>query len=400
VSDQAASISADSFVSKYATGRRLAALTTIQVVGYGLLYYAGLVALPRISAETGWSFFSVSAALSGSMVVSAATAIPIGRYLDKTGPRTTMIVGTFVGAAGLVVVGIAMHLAVLFLGFMMLGLAMASTLYGVAFTTITHRYQGNRNRPLVILTIAAGFASTIFAPVMAWLIEQSGWRAAFVLIAAAYLVTCVPLVLASMERRWDLPAQHRRDQSWLAIRKIVLTGRFGRLMFATLAIAVGLYTATVNAVPLFEERGYTYEAAAWGLGIIGAGQVLGRFLFYVVPGRRIPWVQLVTTGAVSSLLLFFLGAVAAPFLAVAVIAFLAGAGRGAMTLVDATAVSDRWGTANYGAINGILHAPIAVLLGLTPALGVFLADTLGSFAAMAMAMAGIAALGALVGRWT
>jgi predicted MFS family arabinose efflux permease len=252
----------------------------------------------------------------------------------------------------------------------------------------------------VILTIAAGFASTIFAPLMAWWIQLFGWRGAFYLIAILYLATCLPLALVSMERRWDLPVRHERDQTWHAIRSVVLTGRFARLMFATLAIAVGLYTATVNAVPLFEERGYTFEAAAWGLGIIGAGQVLGRLLFYVVPGRRIPWVQLVTAGGVSALLLFLLGAIAAPFIALAVIAFFAGAGRGAMTLVDATAVSDRWGTINYGAISGILHAPIAVLLGLTPALGVFLAGELGSFAAMTMVMAGIAALGAVVGRWT
>ena len=334
------------------------------------------------------------------MVVSAAAAIPIGRFLDRTGPRTTMLAGTLVGAVGLVVVGSATNLAVLFLGFMLLGLAEASTLYGVAFTTITHRYQNDRNRPLVILTIAAGFASTIFAPLMAWWIQLFGWRGSFYLIAIVYLATCLPLALVSMERRWDLPVRHERDQTWQAIRSVVLTGRFARLMFATLAIAVGLYTATVNAVPLFEERGYTFEAAAWGLGIIGAGQVLGRLLFYVVPGRRIPWVQLVTAGGVSALLLLLLGAIAAPFIAVAVIAFFAGAGRGAMTLVDATAVSDRWGTINYGAISGILHAPIAVLLGLTPALGVFLAGELGSFALMTMVMAGIAALGAVVGRWT
>ena len=388
------------FISSYATNGRLAALTTIQVVGYGLLYYSGLVALPVIATDTGWSFAQVSLALSASMMVSAITSIPLGRFLDRTGPRLVMIVGTLLGALGMVLVANAQHLVALFAGFLVLGLAIAGTLYGVAFTTITHRYQNQRNRPLVILTIAAGFASTIFAPITAWLIESIGWRSMFLVGAAVFLSVSMPLVLISMERRWDLPTELHRDNSWGAIRSVALSGRFLRLLVATLLIGVGLYTATVNAVPLLLEQGFSFETAAWGLGIIGAGQVLGRFVFYAIPGRRLPWVQLSLAGGLSALLLLLMGVVAAPFIAVAAIVFFVGAGRGAMTLVDATAVSDRWGTNNYGALSGVLHAPTAITLGVTPAIGVFLAEALGSFAAMVIAMAGVVAVGAVLGRWT
>ncbi len=388
------------FVSSYATTGRLAALTTIQVVGYGLLYYAALVALPVIASDTGWSFAQVSLALSASMMVSAITSIPLGRLLDRTGPRLVMIIGTILGGMGLVVVANARSLIALFAGFLILGLAMAGTLYGVAFTTITHRYQNQRNRPLVILTIAAGFASTIFAPIAAWLIESIGWRSMFLVAAAAFFIVSMPLVLSSMERRWDLPTELHRDNSWSAIRGVALSGRFLRLLAATLLIGVGLYTATVNAVPLLLEYGFSFETAAWGLGIIGAGQVLGRFVFYAIPGRRVPWIQLSLAGGMSALLLLLMGVVAAPFIAVAVIVFLVGAGRGAMTLVDATAVSDRWGTNNYGALSGLLNAPTAIALGVTPAIGVLLAESLGSFSAMVIAMAGVVGLGAVLGRWT
>jgi len=388
------------FVSTYATNSRLAALTMIQVFGYGILYYASLVALPAIATETGWSFTQVSVALSASMLMSSTASIPLGRYLDRTGPRLTMIIGTLLGAVGLVMVANAHHLPVLFAGFLILGLAMAGTLYGVAFTTITHRYQNARNRPLVILTIAAGFASTIFAPLAAWLVESVGWRAMFLIGAGVFLLVSMPLTLASMERRWDLPQELHRDHSWWAIRGVVFSGRFLRLLAATMIIAVGLYTATVNALPLLLEQGYNYETAAWGLGIIGAGQVLGRMIFYAIPGRRIPWVQLSVAGGLSAIMLLLMGVIAAPFIAVALIVFLVGAGRGAMTLVDATAVSDRWGTTNYGALSGVLHAPTGIALAVTPALGVVLAESLGSFAAMVVAMAGVVAVGAFLGRWT
>jgi len=110
--------------------------------------------------------------------------------------------------------------------------------------------------------------------------------------------------------------------------------------------------------------------------------------------------QLSLAGGVSATLLLLMGVVAAPFIAVAIIVFLVGAGRGAMTLVDATAVSDRWGTANYGALSGVLHAPTAIALGITPAIGVLLAESLGSFSAMVVAMAGVVLVGAVLARWT
>jgi hypothetical protein len=81
-----------------------------------------------------------------------------------------------------------------------------------------------------------------------------------------------------------------------------------------------------------------------------------------------------------------------------VVAILAGAIRGMQTLVQANSVSDRWGSANYGAINGVFSAPLTVLVALTPALGPLFADSIGSFAAMTAMLAGIAALGALLAR--
>jgi len=38
----------------------------------------------------------------------------------------------------------------------------------------------------------------------------------------------------------------------------------------------GSYAATINLVPLLTGRGYSTELAAWALGLIGVGQVLGR----------------------------------------------------------------------------------------------------------------------------
>ena len=39
---------------------------------------------------------------------------------------------------------------------------------------------------------------------------------------------------------------------------------------------------------------------------------------------------------------------------------LAGMVRGNLTLIQATAVTDRWGTTHYGRLSGVLAAPVAI----------------------------------------
>ena len=56
---------------------------------------------------------------------------------------------------------------------------------------------------------------------------------------------------------------------------------------------------------------------------------------------------------------------------------LVGATRGAGTLLQATLVADRWGSARYGALAGIFAAPITVATALAPWAATALADLLG-----------------------
>jgi hypothetical protein len=58
--------------------------------------------------------------------------------------------------------------------------------------------------------------------------------------------------------------------------------------------------------------------------------------------------------------------------------------------VQASAVAERWGTRNYGSINGAFAAPITIAMALSPAIGAAVATGVGSYAAMTAVMAGLA----------
>jgi hypothetical protein len=74
-------------------------------------------------------------------------------------------------------------------------------------------------------------------------------------------------------------------------------------------------------------------------------------------------------------------------------AALAGAVRGNFTLIQATAVSDRWGTRAFGTVNGIFLAPVTIATALAPGTGTILARWLGTPQNAFFLLAGLAAVG-------
>ena len=95
-------------------GQALAGLCLTQVVGWGVLYYAFPVALAAIAADTGWSETAATAAFSTGLLVSAVAGIPVGRLLDRCGPRPVMTGGSLLAAGRTVAALAGMGLAMFF----------------------------------------------------------------------------------------------------------------------------------------------------------------------------------------------------------------------------------------------------------------------------------------------
>lgn len=379
---------------------RLAALSAGQVVSWGILYYAIIVAAPEIARETGWPIVAITASFSGGLIVSAISGVLVGRLLDERGPRHVMTIGSAIGASGLVIVAVAPDLIVFTVGWVVCGLGQSAVLYQAAFTVITRRYGERRRTPLTILTLAGGLASTVFAPVVAALLSVLEWRAAFLVLAGVLAVVTIPLHWFSLERSWaHLPARHHAEPVH-SVAGVIRSRRFWLLEITMIVLTVSLLSATLAAVPLFMEKGLSFELAALGLGLIGAGQVVGRLLFLIRPHTGRPWLPVMLVGLLAGLSLGALAFVPGPAWLLIAIGIGAGAVRGAYTLVQASAVADRWGTRNYGAINGAFAAPITIAAALTPAIGPAVAVGAGSYAAMAAIMAGAALVAAATARLT
>ncbi len=376
--------------------RVLVTLCVTEVTSWGVLYYAFPVVAGDITAATGWPTASITAALSASQLVAALVGIPIGRWLDRRGPRGVMTAGSTLAVPALVAVATAQNLTWFFAAWLLAGVAMGAVLYPPAFAALTRWHGPDRVRALTILTLAAGLASTVFAPLTAALTSVLDWRATYLVLAGILALITIPGHWFGLAVPWpERPAARARyeeaDPKRVARSRafITLTVAFSVAAFATFAVVI-------NLVPLLAERGIDTGTASVALGLGGAGQVLGRLGYSSLTRRttlRARTAVVLLAMALTTALLGILTSVAA--LIIAVIA--AGMARGVFTLLQATAVTDRWGPRYYGRLTGLLSAPLTITMALAPFAGAGLAAVLGSYSLMFLVLSIFALAAAALG---
>jgi MFS family permease len=376
--------------------RVLAALCVTEVVSWGVLYYAFPVALSSITADTGWSASATTAAFSAGLVVSALAGIPVGRWLDRAGPRRVMTSGSLLAAPSAVAIGLAPDLAWFFLAWLVAGVAMAAIFYQAAFAALTRWYGPARVRALTTLTLVAGLASTIFAPLTSVLLDHLSWRGTYLVLAGVLAVVTIPLHALALTPPWTPVHGHDepRDGAPASVRSIVRSPGFLLLSGALTVTAFGLYAASLTLIPLLTGRGMSAPLAATTLGLLGAGQLLGRIGYAPLTARTTPTARTVAIVAASALAIALLAAVPGPLALLVALAVFAGAVRGAGTLLQATVVADRWGSARYGALSGWFAAPITGAAALAPWAGTALAEAVGSYPVMFAGLAVLVAVAA------
>jgi MFS family permease len=163
-------------LSRSGLRRVLAVLCVTQITSWGVLFYAFPVLAPAIAAETGWSIDTITAAFTLSLIVAALAGMPAGRWLDRYGPRPVMTTGSLLAVPAILGVATAQSLPWLFASWVLAGVAMVGVLYPPAFAALTRWWGPIRVTTLTTLTLLAGLASTIFAPLTATVAEHAGWR--------------------------------------------------------------------------------------------------------------------------------------------------------------------------------------------------------------------------------
>lgn len=379
-------------------GRRrvLATLCVTEITSWGVLYYAFPVLASAIGASTGWPSAWVVGAFSLSQLVAAVIGVPVGRWLDRHGPRGVMTAGSVLGVLAVVAIAAAQDVPWFCGAWLLAGVAMGAVLYPPAFAALTRWYGPRRVAALMVVTLAGGLASTVFAPLTAVLAEHLDWRRTYLALAVVLAVVTIPGHLWGLRGPWP-DATTGGPHAGTRPQPPDPAGIARSRAFLALVVALGLgafaaYAVVINLVALLTERGLDTRTAAVALGVGGAGQVLGRLAYGVLHRRtsvRTRTALVLAATSATTVVLAVVTSVAALIAA----AVLAGMARGVFTLLEATAVTDRWGPRHYGRLTGLLAAPLTLTAAAAPWIGTLIAGWLGAYSGMFLALAVVNAVG-------
>ena len=349
----------------------MAGLGVAQIVSWGTLYYAfPLLAVP-MEAELHLSKPELYGAATFGFLVGGLAAYPVGAAIDLGHGRTIMTSGSAFAAILLLAWSRVVGLPSLYAIFAGIGITQAMTLYEPAFAVVARRATDAR-AAITALTLWGGFASTVFVPLVQWLIDALGWRGALVVLASLNVVICVPLhlLIIGVARRAasvSVAAIRGRDPGERAIVRAALRNP----VFVGLTVAFTLYygafaALTYHLYPMLLERGFTEAAVVAAIALVGPAQVGGRVLvWWLAHHRPIRLIGMATVAALPASLLVLIFSPSS-FGSIAVFAIVYGAANGVMTIVRGLAIPEMVTKRSYGELNGLLALPGAVARALAP----------------------------------
>ncbi len=350
-------------------------LSIAQTVSWGIMFYVFAVFIKPLTTEFGWSKADITGAFTLSLLVVGLLSVSAGIILDRFGGRWLMSGASALGAVILLLAAHIETLTAYYVVWIGLGLAMSATLYPAGFAVVVATLGPRARQGVTIMTLIAGFASTVFIPLISLLLELMDWRETFTLLGLILACICVPI-----------------HAYVLRLERVPGTGQTGRPRIFTIdlqdgPVAAGLRNpafwwigicfttnslvmagVTVHIIPLMLERGFAMAVIVATIAMIGPMQVAGRVVVTVFEN----WLDFRKAGLMSGV--FLLIGFGLLFLAQPnnylnyLFPIFYGSSLGIITIVRALAVPELIGPEAYGALNGLLGLASSLALAIAPVL--------------------------------
>lgn len=357
----------------------IALLGLVTIVAYGSWYYAFGVLLDPIRLDTGWSEAGLAASFSVGSVAVGVAAIVGGRLLDRLGSRSVLLLGGSGGGAALLVTSVSGNV----LGFTAASAVAMGFLGGFGFyhATMATAVRTNPTTPakaIAVLTIWGAFASVVYLPMTAALVERFDWRVTIrVLAAIVVAVFAVAALLVPRAERAGSGARSNARADQLPLRQVLAaTVATPQRRAFTAAVALGgiaMSTVLVYQVPTMTAAGLPLTTAATLAGVRGFAQTGGRIPLSPIVNRL---------GSSGALILAFVaiaiggGLLAFSGTVVVALAFavITGFGIGAFSPLQGITAEELFDRQTLGATMGSYSTVLMVAGATGPAVAGLLAD--------------------------
>jgi predicted MFS family arabinose efflux permease len=355
----------------------LAAGFLVLFIGGGARFAIGLT-LRSVVDELGWGRSELGVAVALFQIVSAVCMYLAGRLSDRASPRLVLGGGLAVAGIGIGLMGwmaAPWHALVLYGGVFAIGNGAASIIpVSVMATRAFPRRTGLAN---AVVSSGMSVGQFVVISALASVLVAVGWRSVFLGLGAAHLALA-PLLLAMPTPGHGPSTPATSASAALGLKQALRTRQLWLLLAVYALCGLDDFFVSTHVVALAQDRGLDAFLAGNLLALMGLAALVGVMASGAWSDRSGPaWptaASFVIRLGVFALILIDQSAVSVAIVALAFgLTFLVTA---PLTVVF---VSQTFGTANLGALTGLIIMVHHVAGGIGAYLGAVSFDRLGSY---------------------
>ncbi|MFK7834706.1 MAG: CynX/NimT family MFS transporter [Sulfitobacter sp.] len=290
--------------------------------------WAIVVILPAVEAEFGTTRAQASLPYTLNMIGFALGNFAIGRAVDRFGVTLSLILAAVGIVAGLWIAIVSQSIAMLSAAQLIIGFASAVG-FGPLMADISHWFV--RRRGIAVALVASGnyLAGAIWPMALASVLEISGWRSAYTVIAVTTLVVVIPLAFllrrqVSAETKDTAQAASTLNAKSAGLSPRALAYLLG---FAGISCCVAMSMPQVHIVALCVDMGFGPAVGAEMLSLMLLGGVGSRIVSGLL-ADRLGGVRTLLIGSVLQTIALFLYLPAGGLVSLYVVSLVFGLSQG------------------------------------------------------------------------
>jgi predicted MFS family arabinose efflux permease len=268
-------------------------------------------------------------------------------------------------------------------------------------------FDERRGLALALVMAGVGTGSMVFPPLAQWIIDNHGWRSAYLVLGAIILLLGIPLTALFVRERPQESLQRQSRHDGLSVAKALRSGAFWVVVAMLFLSSISVNGAITHLSPLLTDRGVTASDAALAASVLGLFSFAGRLITgYLLDRFFGPRVSLCLLGAMALGILLL--ATAGSAMQGLVAAGLIGLGLGGEADVTPYLLTRYFGLRSFSTLYGFTWTAYAIAGAIGPVIMGKAFDATGSYTSLLTILAAVTLIAAAMmlllprypARWT
>ncbi len=239
------------------------------------------VFLKPVSLEFGWSRGQTSFAYTVASFASAAFGVIWGQVADKYGTKWFGYIGAICMSLVLFALSSLDSIIQFYLLYFLFGAMGSALLFSPLYANVGFWFRENPGLALGLAASGGAIGQAFIPHLSGILIENSGWKSAYIDLAIIYILIALPISFLIQESPWRISARTdtvQEDTDFPLSEKEVVAW----ISFAVIFCCVCMSIPIMHLVPLLTDKGFSMEFATSALMLLmfcGAfGRIFGGML--------------------------------------------------------------------------------------------------------------------------